>query len=108
MTIHSSLEEPSSTAPQRPSKTPRRESVPGVARPSEPAHVIKDDAEAVAVARRLAAQFAEGAAERDRNRRWPVDELNAFSQSGLWSLNVPKEFGGPEVSYATLCRVIEI
>ena len=30
--------------------------VPGVPRPSEPAHIIKDDAEAVAVAERLASQ----------------------------------------------------
>src|SRR4029079_2743269 len=35
-------------------------------------------------------------------------ELDAFSQSGLWSINVPKEFGGPEVSYATLAKVVEI
>ena len=35
-------------------------------------------------------------------------ELDAFSQSGLWSINVPRAFGGPEVSYATLSRVVEI
>jgi SfnB family sulfur acquisition oxidoreductase len=82
--------------------------VPGVAKPSEPAHIIKDDAEAIAVARKLAAEFVKGSAERDRERIWPVDELNAFSQSGLWSINVPKEFGGPDVSYATLAKVVEI
>jgi SfnB family sulfur acquisition oxidoreductase len=34
--------------------------------------------------------------------------LDAFSQSGLWSINVPKAFGGPELSYVTLAKVIEI
>ncbi|MCZ7447283.1 SfnB family sulfur acquisition oxidoreductase [Agrobacterium rhizogenes] len=82
--------------------------VPAVARPSEPAHIIKSDAEAIDVAKKLAAEIAPGAAIRDRDRIWPVKELDAFSQSGLWSINVPKKFGGPEVSYATLAKVIEI
>ena len=82
--------------------------VPPVARPSGPAHVIKDDAEAIAIARRLAADFATDSSKRDRERIWPLAELDAFSQSGLWSINVPKAFGGPELSYATLAKVIEI
>lgn len=82
--------------------------VPGIARPKEPAHIIKSDAEAIDVARRLAAEFVKGSAVRDRDRIWPVEELDAFSQSGLWSINVPKAFGGPEVSYATLAKVVEI
>src|ERR1700678_1344805 len=89
-------------------KAPKLESVPGVARPSQPAHVIKTDAEAIHIAERLARQFAEGASERDLTRKWPVEELDAFSQSGLWSINVPKKFGGPELSYVTLSKVIEI
>jgi len=83
-------------------------SVPAVARPAEPAHVIRDDAEAIALATGLAQKFKQGAVERDRLRKWPVEELNAFSQSGLWSINVPRKFGGPELSYVTLSRVIEI
>jgi SfnB family sulfur acquisition oxidoreductase len=82
--------------------------VPGVARSAEPAHVVKSDAEAIAIATRLAARFAEGASARDRNRDRPLAELDAFSQSGLWSINVPKAFGGPELSYVTLVKVIEI
>jgi SfnB family sulfur acquisition oxidoreductase len=87
---------------------PFKRGVPAIPKVAEPAHVIKDDAEAISVAERLAEQFAAGAAERDRIRRWPVEELDVFSQSGLWSINVPKAFGGPEVSYATLAKVIEI
>lgn len=82
--------------------------VPPVARPATTAHVIRDDAEAIAVARRLAAEFAPGSSKRDKERIWPTAELDAFSQSGLWSINVPKAFGGPELSYATLAKVIEI
>ncbi|RWN46201.1 MAG: SfnB family sulfur acquisition oxidoreductase [Mesorhizobium sp.] len=82
--------------------------VPPVARPTAPAHIIKDDAEAIAIAHALAAEFVKDSSKRDRERIWPVAELDAFSQSGLWSINVPKAFGGPEVSYATLAKVIEI
>jgi SfnB family sulfur acquisition oxidoreductase len=82
--------------------------VPPVARPTKPAHIIKDDAEAIAIAHALAAEFVKDSSKRDRERIWPVAELDAFSQSGLWSINVPKAFGGPEVSYATLAKVIEI
>ena len=85
-----------------------RTPVPPVPRPPEAAHVIRTDAEAIAVAEDLAARFAEGASDRDRNRVWPVAELDAYSQSGLWSLNVPKAYGGPELSYVTIDRVIQI
>lgn len=82
--------------------------VPAVPRPKEAAHIVRDDAEAIAIAQELAARFAEGASERDRQRIWPVAELDAYSQSGLWSLNVPKAFGGPELSYVTIDKVIQI
>lgn len=82
--------------------------VPGLPRPTKPAHIIKDDAEAIAVAEALARDVADGASKRDRERIFPVAELEAFSQSGLWSINVPKAFGGPEVSYATLVKVVQI
>ena len=82
--------------------------VPGLPRPQRPAHVIGSDQEAIEVAKTLAKDFAATASERDRDRTKPVAELDAFSQSGLWSINVPKAFGGPEVSYVTLAKVIEI
>jgi SfnB family sulfur acquisition oxidoreductase len=82
--------------------------VPAVSRPTQLAYIIKNDAEAITIAEQLAADFAKGSAERDHTRTWPIKELDAFSQSGLWSINVPKKFGGPEVSYATLAKVVEI
>ncbi len=77
-------------------------------RPSQPAHIITSDAEAIAVAERLAQQFAPGAARRDRDGILPVAELDAFSQSGLWGINIPREYGGAGVSYATVAKVIAI
>jgi SfnB family sulfur acquisition oxidoreductase len=75
-------------------------------RPAKPAHVIKSDAEAIEIAEKLAASFKVGAALRDREGLLPIAELDEYSQSGLWSINVPKAYGGPEVSYATLAKVI--
>ncbi|RWH66787.1 acyl-CoA dehydrogenase family protein, partial [Mesorhizobium sp.] len=85
-----------------------RSAVPPVERPSAKAHVIRTDAEAIAVAEKLAAEFARDASKRDRERIWPKEELDAFSQSGLWSINVPKAYGGPDLSYVTLSKVITI
>jgi SfnB family sulfur acquisition oxidoreductase len=76
-------------------------------RPRQPAHVIASDAEAIEVADRLAAEFAKGAALRDREALVPVDEVAAFSQSGLWGIRVPKRHGGAEVSYVTVTEVIK-
>ncbi|MCF1480821.1 MULTISPECIES: SfnB family sulfur acquisition oxidoreductase [Rhizobium/Agrobacterium group] len=72
------------------------------------AHVIKDDAEAIAVAKELARDFAVGAAERDRQRRLPVAEIERLSQSGLWAITVPKAYGGAGVSTVTLAEVTAI
>jgi SfnB family sulfur acquisition oxidoreductase len=76
--------------------------------PTVPAHVIASDAEAIAVAERLAAAFAPGAALRDREALVPVREVEAFSQSGLWGIRVPRRYGGAEVSYVTVTEVFKI
>jgi len=82
--------------------------VPFVARllSREPAHIIKDDAEALAVARRLSAAFQKESALRDREGLLPLTELDTYSQSGLWGITVPQAYGGAGVSYATLAEVI--
>ena len=72
------------------------------------AHVIRDDAEAIAVARVLAPKIAAGAVERDQKRILPRAELDLFSASGLWGITVPKAYGGADVSFATLAEVIAI
>lgn len=82
--------------------------VPFVARlrSTQPAHVIRDDAEAIAVAQRLATEFRKESALRDREGLLPLTELDVYSQSGLWGITVPKAYGGAGVSYATLAEVI--
>jgi len=78
------------------------------AAPARPPARIRDDAHALDVARELAAGFATGASERDRERRLPWDELDAFTASGLWAITVPRAFGGAGVSSATLAEVVAI
>ncbi|MGF6723202.1 SfnB family sulfur acquisition oxidoreductase [Paraburkholderia sp. GAS41] len=67
--------------------------------------LITDDAHALLTAQRLAATFAPEAALRDRERRLPWAELDAFVASGLWGITVPREFGGAGVRNGTLAEV---
>jgi SfnB family sulfur acquisition oxidoreductase len=76
--------------------------------PAEPAHIIRDDAEAIEIAQRLASEFARDAALRDREGILPLNELDAFSQSGLWAMAIPKIYGGAGVSWVTVAKVIAI
>jgi SfnB family sulfur acquisition oxidoreductase len=76
--------------------------------PGTPAHVVTSDAEAIAIAGQLACEFARGAALRDREALVPVAEVDAFSQSGLWGIRVPRRFGGAELSYVTVTEVFKI
>jgi len=80
---------------------PRRASA-----PSNPPARIVDDAQAIAAAQRLASAFAQDAALRDRERQLPWSELDAFVASGLWTITVPREYGGTGVKSATLAEVI--
>ena len=64
--------------------------------------------EAVTVAAALAADFAAGAAERDRSRALPYDELDRLSASGLLAITVPGEYGGAGLSPSTVAEVIRI
>lgn len=69
---------------------------------------IRSDAEALSVARWVAAQLAKGAALRDRERALPYAELDLIAQSGLFALTVPGDLGGADVSAATLAEVFAI
>lgn len=72
------------------------------------AHVVVDDAEALAVAAGLAAEFREGAAERDARRRLPHAEVERLSASGLLAVSVPAEFGGADVGADTLAEIFRL
>ena len=81
----------------------------GTAPPARPARVpdlIADEAQALDVAKRLAAEFSVDAALRDRERHLPWTELDAFVSSGLWGITVPREYGGAGVSNGVLAEVV--
>lgn len=73
-----------------------------------PAARIRDDAHAIEAAHALAADFALGAAQRDRERGLPWREIERYSASGLGGITVPREFGGADVSHVTLADVFRI
>ncbi|KAF7277619.1 hypothetical protein GWI33_002966, partial [Rhynchophorus ferrugineus] len=75
--------------------------------PVEAAYKIQSEQEAIDLAQQLAEKFAQGASERDQKRLLPVNELNEYSQSGLWAIRVPKEYGGLDASYRTVVEVFK-
>lgn len=70
--------------------------------------IIKNDAEALQIATELSQSFKEKTIQRDAERVLPFDEIEAFSQSGLWAITVPKRYGGAEVSSLTLAKIIAL
>ncbi len=69
---------------------------------------IEDDAGALRAARAAARAFAPDAALRDRERRLPHAEIDRYSGDGLWAITVPHEYGGADVSAATLAAAAAI
>lgn len=72
------------------------------------AHIIRSDAEALAIARQLSQEFKQLATERDQQRRLPFEEIQKFSQSGLWAITVPKQYGGAEISSWTVAQIVAL
>lgn len=72
------------------------------------AHVIADDAEALAVAAGLAEAFRTEAPLRDAERRLPYAELEQLSASGLLGVTVPADHGGADVRQETLAEVFRL
>lgn len=72
------------------------------------AHVIADDAEALAVAASLAEEFRAGASARDTERHLPRNELDKLSASGLLAVTVPADHGGADVSALTLAEIFRL
>ena len=52
------------------------------AQPTHTVHVIRSDAEAIAVAHRVAAVLLEQDAERDRSRQVPAEVVDLYSNPG--------------------------
>ncbi|ADU71629.1 SfnB family sulfur acquisition oxidoreductase [Pantoea sp. At-9b] len=72
------------------------------------AAVLTYDADAIAAARHLAEQAKAGAVERDQQRIYPRELLNQFTQLGLGSISVPRQFGGGGLSFQTVAEVFRV
>lgn len=72
------------------------------------AHILRTDNEALEAARDLSAAAREHAARRDQQRKLPWSLIEQFTRSGLGSISIPREFGGPQVSFVTLAEVFAI
>ncbi|MBU3848276.1 MAG: SfnB family sulfur acquisition oxidoreductase [Candidatus Acinetobacter avistercoris] len=72
------------------------------------AHIIRSDAEALEIAHVLAEKFKSNAIQRDLERTLPFAEIEQYSQSGLWAITVPKQYGGADVSSYTLAQIIAL
>lgn len=76
--------------------------------PTQAAHIIKTDIEALEIAEQLAEKFKQDAVLRDAERILPFEQIEAYSQSGLWAITVPKQYGGADVSSYTVAKIIAL
>ncbi len=76
--------------------------------PLLPARVLLSDAEALQAAAELAAEASVEAALRDRERKLPWREIERFTASGLGSIAIPREYGGPGLSFVTVAEVFRL
>ncbi|KAA6168226.1 SfnB family sulfur acquisition oxidoreductase, partial [Pseudomonas veronii] len=73
-----------------------------------PATVLRNDAQALSAAHELAQAARLQAAKRDQQRKLPWAQIEQFTRSGLGSISIPREYGGPQVSFVTLADVFAI
>ncbi|MDF2795385.1 MAG: SfnB family sulfur acquisition oxidoreductase, partial [Pseudomonas orientalis] len=73
-----------------------------------PATVLRNDAQALIAAHELADAARLQAARRDQQRQLPWAQIEQFTRSGLGSISIPREYGGPQVSFVTLAEVFAI
>jgi len=73
-----------------------------------PALILRNDAQALKAAHDLATVARQQAAKRDRQRKLPWSEVEQFTRSGLGSIAIPREYGGPQVSFVTIAEVFAI
>ncbi|CAI0795820.1 SfnB family sulfur acquisition oxidoreductase [Serratia entomophila] len=69
---------------------------------------IADALQALEAARQVAIAAAPNAALRDRQRQYPLQELALFSRLGLGGISIPREYGGPGLSFVTLAEVFRL
>ncbi|GAA3702619.1 SfnB family sulfur acquisition oxidoreductase [Gordonia hankookensis] len=69
---------------------------------------VLGDHEAIAIAAELGAEFAKGAAERDRSKILPFEQVAKLAASGLTAITVPDRFGGAGLPASTVAEVIRL
>lgn len=74
----------------------------------EKVHIIKNHHDAINAAYHVADFALEGRNQRDRQRVFPLAEIDLFSQRGLGGIRIPKQYGGAFVSNKTLAHVFRI
>ena len=67
---------------------------------------IRTEDDAIELARVLAADIRSGSSIRDRQRLLPHNEMAMISQSGLFGVTVPADYGGAEISNPFLAEVV--
>ncbi|MGW5861456.1 SfnB family sulfur acquisition oxidoreductase [Streptomyces sp. NPDC055239] len=63
------------------------------------------DAEAIAIARRVAERLTADDARRDAERELPYEEVRDLTEAGLFTLSIPRSHGGPELGARSLGEV---
>jgi SfnB family sulfur acquisition oxidoreductase len=76
--------------------------------PSSRPPLLTTAEQAITAAHEFARSIKDGAAERDRARVLPIAEIERFSATGLWGINVPRAYGGPQLPYTAVSEVIRI
>lgn len=74
----------------------------------KPTPPLTDPNEILDRAHELAREFETNAAERDRERRFPAEEMRQLRTSGLQALFVPRDQGGSGARYSDAVRVVRI
>ncbi len=69
---------------------------------------IRNEDDAIELARVLAADIRSGSSIRDRQRLLPHNEMAMISQSGLFGVTVPADYSGAEISNPFLAEVVAI
>jgi SfnB family sulfur acquisition oxidoreductase len=92
------------TAPVNPLNSGDQDSAPPLYLPA----VISSDAQAISAAQSLAEAAKAQAIVRDRERKLPWELIEQFTRSGLGSIAIPREFGGPQLAYGTIAEVFRL
>ena len=73
-----------------------------------PIRLLQSEAQAIAVAKEIAREIAEIAADSRQNGQLPRRQAQLLSESGLTSIGVPKSFGGLGASVETIVETVRL